>query len=74
MLFFLHVQSRFHIVSCYTQSVLCSKPYTLELVMDNGTELEDLLLDDPDPHSGDPVNSLREIESLPFKALTLVVN
>jgi hypothetical protein len=42
--------------------------------MDNGIELEDLLLDDPDPHSGDPVNSLREIESLPFKALTLVVN
>jgi hypothetical protein len=42
--------------------------------MDNGIELEDLLSDDPDPHSGDPVDSLREIESLPFNALTLVVN
>jgi hypothetical protein len=56
------------------QSVLCSKRYTFKLAMDNGIELEDLLFDDPDPHSGDPVNSLREIERLPFNALTLVVN
>jgi hypothetical protein len=53
---------------------LCSKPYTFELAMDNSIELEDLLFDGPDPHSDDPVNSLREIESLPFNALTLVVN
>jgi hypothetical protein len=56
------------------QSVLCTKPYTFELATDNGIELEDLLFDDPDPHSANPVNSLREIGSLPFKALALVVN
>jgi len=35
--------------------------YTFKLAMGNGIELKDLLFDDPDPHSGDPVNSLREI-------------
>ena len=39
--------------------------------MDNGIELEDLPFDGPDPHSGDPVNSLREIESLPFNDLSV---